>query len=221
VRIPNAIWPPVRLEARIGDQVDPRVIDGEIKLSILSGPPGGQIIGTSTARCPNGVATFDDLRFNVPGTYTLIAECDEDKLELLPRPSAYRYFGNFNVTENERVLISGDGVTTGVVSEVGLGWIVIQDDSWPPQQSVVAAANAVEIEGIQGKFEATDWFAADAPGIDPSGSAAVWTGDGLSEAAVEAFGRFGPIVPVEFTGRPRALSIPSPLGYDKAFLLDR
>ena len=83
VRIPNAIWPPVRLEVRIGDHVDPKIIDGEVKLSILSGPPGGQIIGTSTARCPNGVATFDDLRFNVPGTYTLIAECDEDKLDLV------------------------------------------------------------------------------------------------------------------------------------------
>lgn len=82
VRIPNAIWPPVRLEVRIGDRVDPSIVDGEVKLSILSGPPGGQIIGASTARCPNGVATFDDLRFNVPGTYTLIAECDEDKLEL-------------------------------------------------------------------------------------------------------------------------------------------
>lgn len=82
VRIPNAIVPPVRLEVRVGDHVDPMVMDGEVKLSILSGPPGGQIIGTSTSRCPNGVATFDDLRFNVPGTYTLIAECDEDKLEL-------------------------------------------------------------------------------------------------------------------------------------------
>lgn len=82
VRIPNAIVPPVRLEVRVGDHVDPIVLDGEVKLSILSGPPGGQIIGASTARCPNGVATFDDLRFNVPGTYTLIAECDEDKLEL-------------------------------------------------------------------------------------------------------------------------------------------
>lgn len=82
VRVQNAIVPPVRLEVRVGDHVDPRVIDGEVKLSILSGPPGGQIVGTSTSRCPNGVATFDDLRFNVPGTYTLIAECDEDKLEL-------------------------------------------------------------------------------------------------------------------------------------------
>lgn len=83
VRVQNAIVPPVRLEVRVGDHVDPRVIDGEVKLSILSGPPGGQIVGTSTSRCPNGVATFDDLRFNVPGTYTLIAECDEDKLELV------------------------------------------------------------------------------------------------------------------------------------------
>src|SRR5690606_28112556 len=216
VRIPNAIWPPVRLEVRIGDRVDPSIIDGEVKLSILSGPPGGQIIGTSTARCPNGVATFDDLRFNVPGTYTLLAECDEDKLELIPRPLAYRYFGNFNVTENEQVQIAGDGVTTGVVSEVGDGWIVIQDDSSTPQQSVVAGANDVEIEGIQGKFEATDWFAADAPGIDTSGSAAVWTVDGLE--AVEALGRFGSMVP-EVAGRP-IFNIPSPLGPDKALVAD-
>lgn len=82
VRIAQPIVPPVQLEIRIGDRVDPKVVNGEVKLSILSGPPGGQIIGASTARCPNGVATFDDLRFNVPGTYTLIAECDEDKLEL-------------------------------------------------------------------------------------------------------------------------------------------
>src|SRR5690606_7907705 len=209
VRIPNAIWPPVRLEVRIGDRVDPRVIDGEVKLSILSGPPGGQIVGTSTARCPNGVATFDDLRFNVPGTYTLIAECDEDKLELIPRPSAYRYFGNFNVTKNEQVQITGDGITTGFVSEVGDGWIVIQDYSSTPQQSVVASANSVEIEGIQGKFEATDWFAADAPGIDTSGSAAVWTVKGLE--AVEALGRFGPMVPEAVTGFPPIFNIPSPL----------
>lgn len=112
VRIPNAIWPPVRLEVRIGDRVDPRVIDGEVKLSILSGPPGGQIIGTSTARCPNGVATFDDLRFNVPGTYTLLAECDEDKLELagLASHSSIMFLDMATVDEQNRLVCQRTGL---------------------------------------------------------------------------------------------------------------
>src|SRR5690606_39877787 len=111
VRIPNAIWPPVRLEVRIGDRVDPSIIDGEVKLSILSGPPGGQIIGTSTARCPNGVATFDDLRFSVPGTYTLIAECDEDKLDLvgLESHSSIVFLDMATVDEQNRLVCQRTG----------------------------------------------------------------------------------------------------------------
>src|SRR5690606_21145131 len=64
----------------------------------------------------------------------------------------------------------------------------------------------------------TDWFAADAPGIDTSGSAAVWAGKGLE--AVEALGRFGPMVPEEVTGFPPISNIPSPLGPDKALVMD-
>src|SRR5690606_20374315 len=118
----------------------------------------------------------------------------------------------------EQVQITGEGVTTGVVSEVGDGWIVIQDDSSTPQQSVVAGANDVEIEGILGNFEATDWFSADSPGVDTSGSAAVWTVEGLE--AVEALGRFGAMVPEEVAGFPPIFNIPSPLGPDKALVMD-
>jgi len=91
--------------------VDPKIIDGEVTLSILSGPPGGQIIGTSTARCPNGVATFDDLRFNMPGTYTLIAECDEDKLELagLEGHSSVMFLDMATVDEQNRLVCQRTG----------------------------------------------------------------------------------------------------------------
>jgi|GEM_PF-2079408 len=118
VRIPNAIWPPVRLEVRIGDRVDPMVIDGEVKLSILSGPPGGQIIGTSTARCPNGVATFDDLRFSVPGTYTLLAECDENKLELagLANHSSIMFLDMATFDEQNRLVCPRTGIVLTMYS---------------------------------------------------------------------------------------------------------
>lgn len=208
VRIPNAIEPPVQLEIRIGDHVDSKVVDGEVKLSILSGPPGGEIIGTSTARCPNGVATFDDLRFNVPGTYTLIAECDEDSLVTIPRPSAYRYYGAFDLTVGQQVEIMGDGSTTGSVSEVGDGYIIVQDNSATPQQGVVAGAEGVTV----GSVPAENWFAADAPGLDLTDSAALWHVDGL--LAPEVAGRFDPLAinPVP-TNTPR--NVPAPTGSDR------
>jgi predicted outer membrane repeat protein len=46
---------------------------GSVQLSIVSGPAGGAISGTSKAMAKSGVATFSNLSFNVAGTYTLAA----------------------------------------------------------------------------------------------------------------------------------------------------
>ena len=44
-----------------------------IALAIASGPVGGTISGTTTRSASSGVATFNDISFSVPGTYTLKA----------------------------------------------------------------------------------------------------------------------------------------------------
>jgi uncharacterized repeat protein (TIGR01451 family) len=44
-----------------------------VTLEIASGPVGGTILGTTTVSALNGTATFTDIRFSTPGTYTLRA----------------------------------------------------------------------------------------------------------------------------------------------------
>jgi hypothetical protein len=44
-----------------------------VTLAVLSGPDGGTIGGTTTVAAVNGVATFSNLTFTVPGDYTLVA----------------------------------------------------------------------------------------------------------------------------------------------------
>jgi uncharacterized repeat protein (TIGR01451 family) len=44
-----------------------------ISLAIASGPVGGTITGTTTRAASSGLATFNDISFSVPGTYTLTA----------------------------------------------------------------------------------------------------------------------------------------------------
>lgn len=200
--------PPPIVEVRLGDVPDPRVIDGEVKLSILRGPPGSELIGPTTARCPGGVATFEGLRASMPGDYVFMAECNEETLEVIPRPSSYRYYGTFLFDLGQRINIAGNESTTGVVSEVGDDFIVVTDDSTISQQSVVAGAPSVTIDGVP----ASSWFAADAPGIDPTDSLALWTTDG--QEAVETAGRFAPMAIQPLSGHP-ILNVPSPLGADR------
>jgi uncharacterized repeat protein (TIGR01451 family) len=45
-----------------------------VTLEIASGPIGGTILGTTTVNALAGTATFTDIRFTVPGTYTLRAK---------------------------------------------------------------------------------------------------------------------------------------------------
>lgn len=67
------IAPDVRVEARnaIGG-VDPNY-EEQVTLAIATGPPGGQLLGTTTVAASGGVATFSSLRIEVAGTYTLRA----------------------------------------------------------------------------------------------------------------------------------------------------
>jgi hypothetical protein len=47
-----------------------------VTISILTGPAGGTLLGTTTVTAVNGVAKFSGLRFNTAGTYTLQATSD-------------------------------------------------------------------------------------------------------------------------------------------------
>ena len=47
--------------------------DSSVTLSILTGPAGATLGGTTTVQAHNGVATFNNLRLNRAGTYTLAA----------------------------------------------------------------------------------------------------------------------------------------------------
>ncbi len=47
-----------------------------VTLSIFRGPKGAKLEGTTTVRAVNGIATFTDLRLNMPGTYVLKATGD-------------------------------------------------------------------------------------------------------------------------------------------------
>ncbi len=44
---------------------------GEVTVSIVSGPPGGVLVGTTTVAAVAGIATFSDLTMNLPGQYVL------------------------------------------------------------------------------------------------------------------------------------------------------
>jgi adhesin/invasin len=46
---------------------------GAVTLSILTGPQGGELLGTTTRNTVSGVATFNDLSIELAGTYTLLA----------------------------------------------------------------------------------------------------------------------------------------------------
>ncbi|HWB54176.1 MAG TPA: hypothetical protein VG722_08285, partial [Tepidisphaeraceae bacterium] len=46
---------------------------GNVTLSIVSGPANGKIIGHATASLKHGTAVFNNVRFDVAGTYTLAA----------------------------------------------------------------------------------------------------------------------------------------------------
>ncbi len=211
VRSGEVFVPEPIVEVRLGDIPDPRVIDGEVSLSILRGPPGGKLVGETTVRCPGGVATFPGLRVTVPGEYVFMAECDEANLELIPRPSAYRYYGDFALTVGQRVTIVGDGSTTGVVSEVGDDFVIVTDDSAVSQQSVVAESETVEIESPAGVATAIDWFAADGYGVDRNLPGLVCLYREVGGALVDQVGDW---IPLTYTGDPLELEsgLASPIG---------
>jgi hypothetical protein len=48
-----------------------------VTISVLSGPQGGALVGNATATTAGGSATFQNLRFTVPGTYVLQASAPD------------------------------------------------------------------------------------------------------------------------------------------------
>ncbi len=66
------ISPAVTVRALAFGVTDP-LFTGAVTLSILTGPTGGQLFGTTTRNSVSGVATFNDLSIELAGTYTLLA----------------------------------------------------------------------------------------------------------------------------------------------------
>ncbi len=67
------IQPPITVRAvNAGGTLD-TAFTGQVTLAVASGPPGGQLIGTTTVTASGGVATFAGLQIQVAGTYTLRA----------------------------------------------------------------------------------------------------------------------------------------------------
>lgn len=66
------ISPAVTVRALAFGVTDP-LFNGAVTLSILTGPTGGQLLGTTTRNGVSGVATFSDLSIELAGTYTLLA----------------------------------------------------------------------------------------------------------------------------------------------------
>ncbi len=66
------ISPAVTIRAVTLGVTDP-TFNGPVTLSIVTGPSGGQLLGTTTRNASAGVATFDDLSIELTGTYTLRA----------------------------------------------------------------------------------------------------------------------------------------------------
>lgn len=201
-------YPRVDVKPNIEDSKE-RIIDGVVSVKIQSGPEGAVLQGTTSVNCPGGVAVFDDLIPSLPGEYVLRAECDEDSLEVVARPSSYRYTGAFPVELGQEVDITTQSAsTTGIVTEVGAEYIVVVDNSSFFQQTLVAGVDWVQVAGT----DAVTWVAADAPGMDPAGSLGFWEVSGFQ--VTEVADRFAPmtIKPVP-ANVPRL--IPSPIGFNK------
>jgi hypothetical protein len=67
------VLPPVTVAVVDADGNTVPDSNAPVTLAIASGPAGAVLGGTTTVNAVNGVATFNDLTVNVPGTYTLMA----------------------------------------------------------------------------------------------------------------------------------------------------
>jgi hypothetical protein len=65
-----------------------------VTFSILKGPVGGKLLGATTARATNGIATFSGLTLDVAGTYTLVAH------DTVMGKTLTATFGPFNIAPN-------------------------------------------------------------------------------------------------------------------------
>jgi uncharacterized repeat protein (TIGR03803 family) len=65
--------PPITVNLMSADDQTDLFASAFVTLHIVSGPAGATIRGTTSVAAQNGVATFDNLRFSKPGTYTLSA----------------------------------------------------------------------------------------------------------------------------------------------------
>jgi len=65
---------PVSLEVRNSDGTLASGATNAVTLEVATGPVGGTILGTTTVNAVNGTATFSNLSFSVPGSYTLRAK---------------------------------------------------------------------------------------------------------------------------------------------------
>ena len=69
-----------------------------VTLKIVGGPAGGQLVGNPMGRFVNGVATFNGLSFNMPGTYTLEADTPDGLSAVTLQPIVFTVTGRRRAT---------------------------------------------------------------------------------------------------------------------------
>lgn len=138
----------VQTQTQWGDRVASSV---PVTLTLVSGPPGGQIAGTATVTAVNGVATFSDISFSTVGAYVLAASSPglATSAATVVHVTTALPLGFLDSADRARVV----------------GW------AFDPDAGAAAVNVRIDIDGVQGIP-----FAADAPRPDlisyaPVGSA--------------------------------------------------
>jgi hypothetical protein len=90
--VANVLFP-LTVEARdASGQLSPTPLP--VSISVLSGPQGGALVGNATATTAGGSATFQNLRFTVPGTYVLQVSAPDLEPVTVSLPVALFTFGS-------------------------------------------------------------------------------------------------------------------------------
>jgi hypothetical protein len=97
---------------------------------IVSGPTGGAIIGTATAKAVNGQAIFDNLKFSKTGTYTVkfastgLTSATADTFEVLAGAPA-----KVVITQQPATTIAGDTISNVIVQVQDAQGNLVTDDT--------------------------------------------------------------------------------------------
>jgi dUTPase len=127
--------------------------DSDVSLAIGSGPSGATPGGTTTVQAENGVATFDDLSFDVAGNYTLTASDGN----LLTTSNEFSVFSNQSgagvtvervwTTDSKNLMVQYNVATNPNDVQFPINVYRSADVFFVPQQTVQAPIAAETITG--------------------------------------------------------------------------